>query len=86
LVLATVSGVRDVAVTSTPDERWGERLIALVVSDDRDLSTALADAALQQIGPWAKPKEIRYVTEIPRTDNGKVRRDVLADTEGRCAT
>ena len=79
-VLGAVAGVRDVAVTSEPDERWGERIIALVVSEQPDLDDAMRDAAAQRIGPWAKPKEFRYVAAIPRTANGKIRRDVLTST------
>ncbi len=78
-VLTTVEGVRDVAVTSVADDQWGERLIALVVSDDATLDAALRDAASSIIGPWAKPRDIRYVTSIPRTANGKIRRGELHD-------
>ena len=76
-VIGGVEGVRDVAITSAPDERWGERLIAIVVSENHELDEAIRDASEQRIGPWAKPKEIFYVTTIPRTANGKIRRDVL---------
>ena len=76
--IATVDGVHDVAVTSAPDDEWGERVIALVVGDGRDLTRAILDAASEHLGPWAKPKEIRYVAAIPRTDNGKIRRADLA--------
>jgi O-succinylbenzoic acid--CoA ligase len=75
--LASVDGVSDVAVTSRDDPEWGERVIALVVSDQRSLETALRDVATQAIGPWAQPREIRYVAAIPRTANGKVRRGHL---------
>ncbi len=77
-VLARVAGVGDVAVTGLADDEWGERVVALVVADARDLDGALRAAAEEAIGPWAKPKEIRYVTAIPRTASGKVRRDGLA--------
>jgi o-succinylbenzoate---CoA ligase len=85
-VLATVDGVRDVAVTSVPDERWGDRVIALVVSDDTNLAAALADVAQERIGPWARPKEVRYVVSIPRTANGKIRRDALIGATPRRVT
>lgn len=78
-VLMTVDGVRDVAVTSTEDPEWGQRVIALVVSDGSPLDSAIAAAANERIGPWAKPKEIRYVAAIPRTSNGKVRRSDLGN-------
>ncbi len=75
--LANVPGVRDVAVTGTADPEWGERVVALVVTDGRRCDDALRAAAEERIGPWAKPKEIRYVTALPRTDNGKIVRSLL---------
>ena len=77
-VLARVEGVSDVAVTGRADDEWGERVVALVVAERRDLDGTLRAAAEEAIGPWAKPKEIRYVTAIPRTTSGKVRRGDLA--------
>jgi len=77
--LATVAGVRDVAVTGIADPEWGEGVVALIVSNGEHLDEALRDAAAEAIGPWAKPKEIRYVTAIPRTGNGKIRRGDLAN-------
>ena len=76
-VLASVGGVRDVAVTAVPDDEWGDRLVALVVTDGRRVDDSLVTVAAEAIGPWAKPKEIRYVTAIPRTGNGKIRRSDL---------
>jgi o-succinylbenzoate---CoA ligase len=78
-VLATVRGVRDVAVTGVDDPEWGQRVLALVVSDDTTIDDVLRSAAADRLGPWAKPKEIRYVVAIPRTGNGKVRRSELAN-------
>jgi len=75
--LATVNGVLDVAVTGIEDPEWGERVVALIVSDGRQIDEAIEQAANERVGPWAKPKEIRYVAAIPRTDNGKVRRSEL---------
>ncbi len=80
--LAKVPAVIDVAVTAVPDDEWGERLIALVVSDERALDASLRDMASQVIGPWAKPREIRYVAAIPRTANGKIRRGDLNELLG----
>ncbi len=77
-VLATVDGVRDVAVTAEDDPEWGQRIIALVVSPQGARDDEIRRVAEERIGPWAKPKEVRYVDEIPRTTNGKVRRGALA--------
>ncbi|HUV57391.1 MAG TPA: AMP-binding protein [Acidimicrobiales bacterium] len=78
-VLMTVEGVRDVAITSIEDPEWGERIVALVVGDGRSLDSAITAAANENIGPWAKPKEIRYVAALPRTSNGKLRRGDLVN-------
>ena len=80
-VLATLDGVRDVAITSLADSDWGERVVALVVSDGTNLDDVIAAVATERLGPWAKPKEIRYVVAIPRTPNGKIRRDRLTDLQ-----
>ena len=49
-----------------------------MVSDSPDLDAQIRLAAEERIGPWAKPKGIYYVPSIPRTANGKIRRDALA--------
>ena len=73
-VLMEVSGIRDVAVTGVDDPEWGQRIVALVVSDGNVEDDEISAQANDRIGPWAKPKEIRHVVAIPRTNNGKVRR------------
>jgi O-succinylbenzoic acid--CoA ligase len=78
-VLAGVEGLRDVAVTGLADPEWGQRIVALVVSDGSNLDVAIRRRAAEEIGPWAQPKEIRYVAALPRTTNGKLRRADLAD-------
>ena len=77
--IAMLGPVRDVAVTSAEDPEWGERVIALVVGDGSPIDDAICAVANDRIGPWAKPKEIRYVAAIPRTANGKIRRADLAN-------
>ncbi len=77
-VLANVAGVKDVAVSGVDDDQWGQRVIAFVVGDDPGLDVRVREAAEEHIGPWAKPKEIRFVKSIPRTSNGKIRRGELA--------
>ena len=75
--LATIEGVHDVAVTGVDDPEWGQRVVALIVGDGSRLDESVRAVAEERIGPWAKPKEIRYVVAIPRTGNGKVRRGDL---------
>ncbi len=75
--LSTVEGVREVAVVGVDDAEWGQRVVALVVNDGTSIDEEIRDRAEEHIGPWAKPKEIRYVAAIPKTANGKIRRGDL---------
>ncbi len=75
--IASLDHVRDVAVMGVEDPEWGQRTVALVVADGTDLDAAIRTVAADRVGPWAKPKEIRYVTAIPRTANGKISRGDL---------
>jgi O-succinylbenzoic acid--CoA ligase len=73
-ILAAVDGISDVAVTGVDDPEWGQRVVALVVGDGNNHDDVIRQVAGERLGPWAKPKEIRYVVAIPRTSNGKIRR------------
>jgi o-succinylbenzoate---CoA ligase len=71
-------GVAEVAVWKRADPEWGERVVAWVVPADvapplDELRAIVADA----IAPWAAPKELVIVDDLPRTAAGKVRRREL---------
>lgn len=85
-VISSVAGVHDVAITSVDDQEWGQRIVALVVSNETNLDPEILSTSAERIGPWAKPKEIRYVESIPRTPNGKIRRDALTQNLEESAT
>lgn len=75
-----VDDVDDVAVVGVPDDEWGQRVVAAVVSSrsPSDLIAQFNELGADKIGPWAKVKEIRLVPSIPRTSNGKINRDQLS--------
>ncbi len=75
--LLPLEGVLDIAITGVEDPEWGQRIVALVVGDGGNHDDEIRSVAAERIGPWAKPKEIRYVVAIPRTSNGKVQRHAL---------
>jgi O-succinylbenzoic acid--CoA ligase len=74
-------GVAEVAVWKRPDPEWGERVVAWVVAADPaapPTTGELKDRVAALVAPWAAPKEVVMVTELPRTSSGKVRRADLA--------
>jgi O-succinylbenzoic acid--CoA ligase len=78
-VLASLEGIADVAITGVDDPEWGQRVVALVVADGTHHDDEIRAIASERLGPWAKPKEVRYVVAIPRTSNGKIRRSELTN-------
>jgi malonyl-CoA/methylmalonyl-CoA synthetase len=77
MVLRAMPGVGDAAVIGTPSSRWGEAVIAFVVTDGLPASQ-ISDALAKRLAPFKRPKQIINVETIPRTEMGKLRRDVLA--------
>jgi O-succinylbenzoic acid--CoA ligase len=77
-VLATHPDVAEVAVWKRSDPEWGERVVAWIVPRGRvptldDLRRITSEA----IAPWAAPKELVIVADLPRTPGGKIRRAAL---------
>jgi malonyl-CoA/methylmalonyl-CoA synthetase len=66
--------VLEAAVTAEPDPDLGERIIAWVVPDGaRDgLERELAAHVSDQLAPHKRPREVRFLGELPRNALGKV--------------
>lgn len=80
-VLAGLPGVAEVAVWKRADPEWGERVVAWVRPDDPAAPPSLGavqKAVRRQLHPWAVPKELVLVGELPRTPSGKIRRAALS--------
>jgi len=73
LALKSHPDVFDVVVVGVPDERWGERVAAVV--KPRGTATPTADAlaahARETIAGYKVPKEVHLVDEIVRSPSGK---------------
>jgi O-succinylbenzoic acid--CoA ligase len=77
-ILAAHPGVAEVAVWKRPDPEWGERIVAWVVpTDDGPSLEELRQMVTDSIAPWAAPKELVLVHDLPRTASGKIRRRAL---------
>jgi acyl-CoA synthetase (AMP-forming)/AMP-acid ligase II len=78
-VLASVAGVREVAVFGVPDEEWGERVCAAYVTDGPPARRAAAEEALraaawERLAPYKRPKTYVAASDLPHTPTGKLMR------------
>jgi len=88
-VLRGHPGVLEVAVGGREDPEWGARLVAYVVASPQgqeiETGTFLAqlrERAGEQLAPFAAPRELVIVADLPRTAIGKVSRADLAALGG----
>jgi len=83
--LAACPLVAEAAVVGRPDETFGEAIVAFVVlkgprptgTDMKRVADELRAWVGKEIGPIAKPKEIRFGDAMPKTRSGKVVRRML---------
>ena len=72
--------VREVAVIGIPDERWGELVTALVVTDGSAVTAEdLITHCRGTLGGFKCPKRVEFVTELPRTATGKLQKFKLRE-------
>ncbi|MDJ0927843.1 MAG: class I adenylate-forming enzyme family protein [Gammaproteobacteria bacterium] len=83
-VLISHPDIVDVAVVGVPDEKWGERLKAFIVtSGGTELSLEHIDQFCEgQISRMKTPREVELITQIPRNANGKVLKTELRKRAG----
>ncbi|MGH3115700.1 MAG: class I adenylate-forming enzyme family protein [Gaiellales bacterium] len=80
-VLAGHPHVREVAVIGVADERLGQRVLACVVADG-GISADELDAhcvASASLAAFKRPREYRFVAQLPRSPSGKLLRRLLRD-------
>jgi acetyl-CoA synthetase len=77
--------VAEAAVVGRPDDVTGEAIVAFVVlkrsrptgEEARQIAKELRDWIGKEIGPIAKPKDIRFGDNLPKTRSGKIMRRLL---------
>jgi acetyl-CoA synthetase len=77
--------VAEAAVVGRPDDMTGEAICAFVVlkrsvphgDEAKAIAKELRDWVAKEIGPIAKPKDIRFGENLPKTRSGKIMRRLL---------
>jgi fatty-acyl-CoA synthase len=89
-IISQYPGVSEVAVIGVPDERWGERPLALTVLKEESVGKVSVQeiqthvkAFVEQgaISKWAVP-DVRFVASLQKTSVGKLDKKVLRQQYG----
>jgi fatty-acyl-CoA synthase len=79
-VLNSHAAVREVAVIGIPDERWGELVTALVVTDGTAVGAEeLIAHCRARLAGYKTPKRVEFVDALPRTATGKLQKFKLRE-------
>ena len=84
-LVAHTALVAEAAVVGRPDELTGEAVCAFVVlkrprptgDEAQKIAKELRDWVAKEIGPIARPKDIRFGENLPKTRSGKIMRRLL---------
>jgi len=84
-LVAKTDLVAEAAVVGRPDDLTGEAICAFVVlkrprptgEEARQIANQLREWVAHEIGPIAKPKDIRFGENLPKTRSGKIMRRLL---------
>ena len=84
-LVAKTDLVAEAAVVGRPDDVTGEAICAFVVlkrsrptgDEAKAIAKELRDWVAKEIGPIAKPKDIRFGDNLPKTRSGKIMRRLL---------
>ncbi|MDO5087073.1 MAG: acetate--CoA ligase [Comamonadaceae bacterium] len=84
-LVAKTDLVAEAAVVGRPDDLTGEAICAFIVlkrplpsgDEAKAIAKELRDWVAKEIGPIAKPKDIRFGENLPKTRSGKIMRRLL---------
>jgi len=77
--IAELPGVSDVAVVGVPDDLYGEAVVAYVeihAGAVLEAQTVIAHCRAR-IASYKKPRDVHFVSELPRNSTGKVLKRLL---------
>jgi fatty-acyl-CoA synthase len=85
-LILRMPGIAEAAVVGVPDEKWGERPVALVICKPAEGTTPTEEAVRRHVEQFAKqgaisryavPDRVHFVDAIPKTSVGKLDKKVI---------
>lgn len=78
-VLEQHPAVHQAAVVGVPDDDFGQRVVAFLVTDDSTDATEYEAWARDRLAPYERPRTVHLVESLPMTTTGKVLRRSLVE-------
>jgi fatty-acyl-CoA synthase len=79
-VINSHPAVKEVAVIGVPDEKWGEMVTALVVTDGTTVTEAdIISHCRASLAGYKCPKRVELRDQLPRTATGKLQKFKLRE-------
>lgn len=81
-VLHEHESVQDVAVLGIPDEKWGESVLAFIVTQNPELTAEELEKFCKgndKLAGYKRPRHYQFVNELPRNASGKIQKFLLRE-------
>ncbi len=79
-VLMTHPEILEAAVIGQASEKWGESPLAIVVRDNESLTgSSVIEFCDGKLANYKRPKDVRFIDEIPRNPSGKILKRLLRE-------
>jgi len=78
-IINSLDGVIESSVLGIADEKWGEKIVAVVVKtpDTEDISREIKAACKANLHDWKCPKQIVFTKTLPKNTMGKILKEKL---------
>jgi acetyl-CoA synthetase len=89
--LVSHASVAEASVVGRPDDLKGTAIVAFVTlkgtaAKSEELKNELRQHVVKEIGAFARPDEVRFTDNLPKTRSGKIMRRLLRDIAGKNQT
>lgn len=78
-MLEQIDGVRAAVVFGLPDETWGQKVAAAIVTDDGFEYAAFVRRLQSELSSFRRPRAVAWLKELPESPSGKLARPALAE-------